>query len=152
MWCVATLFMARCLLEPFWGSAAFAAELCPNRVYTAIEIVSKPKTLLEGGEEAVMYLCMCKSITDQQIRQAFEQGARTIGDLSVRFGVGIECGKCLEDIRQFLDACAVSPASSAVTPPLSAVAAHSAQSAEATLPAPPEKPAPERAAWFAVDL
>lgn len=99
-----------------------------------------------------MYLCMCKSITDQQIRQAFEQGARSIGDLSARFGVGIECGKCLEDIRQFLNTCTVPSAVSADEPPSPAAATNLEPAPETTRPHPAEKSAPERAAWFAIDL
>lgn len=131
---------------------AFAAELCPNKVYTAIEIVRKPQTALAAGEAKRMYLCMCKSITDQQIRQAFSQGARSMGDLSARFGIGIECGKCLDDVRQFLDACSMESAASAVTPPLAEVTKNLEQPVETSRPVVSEKPAPERAAWFAVDL
>ncbi|MEZ5581150.1 MAG: (2Fe-2S)-binding protein [Candidatus Competibacteraceae bacterium] len=58
-----------------------------------------------------MFLCICKSISDTQIREAVDQGARTIGDISARFGVGVECGKCLDDVRQFLDACLLAPPS-----------------------------------------
>lgn len=95
---------------------------------------------------------MCKSITDQQIRQAFAQGARSIGDLSARFGIGIECGKCLDDVRQFLDACSIEPVASPVTSPASGVATNNEQIIETARPVVPEKSAPERAAWFAVDL
>ena len=52
-----------------------------------------------------MYLCTCKSVSDQQIRQAVEQGARSFGDLSVRFGIGIECGKCIDGINALLQEC-----------------------------------------------
>ena len=99
-----------------------------------------------------MYLCMCKSITDQQIRQAFAQGARSVGDLSARFGIGVECGKCLDDVRQFLDACSMESAASTATPPVSDMTTNLERPVETARPVVPEKPAPERAAWFAVDL
>lgn len=92
-----------------------------------------------------MYLCVCKAVSDQQIRQAVEQGARTIGDVSARFGVGIECGKCIDGIREFLDACLASPPISVDAAPVS--------TAVAVVPSPPVVgAAPQRTAWFAIDL
>ncbi|MDG4562356.1 MAG: bacterioferritin-associated ferredoxin [Candidatus Competibacter sp.] len=93
-----------------------------------------------------MFLCICKSISDTQIREAVDQGARTIGDISARFGVGVECGKCLDDVRQFLDACLLAPPSAQPsTPP-------STPTAVEVTPPRAAKPAPQQAAWFAVDL
>ena len=95
-----------------------------------------------------MYLCTCKSVSDQQIRQAVEQGARSFGDLSSRFGVGIECGKCIDGInallQEYLSASAAlppAPVETTAPQPLPAPAK----------PAPKEKTAPAHA-WFAVDL
>lgn len=97
-----------------------------------------------------MYLCICKAVTDQQIRQAVEQGDRTMGDLGIRFGIGIECGKCVDSVREFLAVCLASPP--APEPPVAGSAEVPAAPVE-TPPAPPAaEPAPQRAAWFAVDL
>jgi len=93
-----------------------------------------------------VYLCICKSVSDQQIREAIELGARTIGDLNIRFGIGVECGKCTDSIREFLE--------KHLATPLPASTANNAPPAvlEAIpLPPKPTEPAPERA-WFAVDL
>lgn len=97
-----------------------------------------------------MYLCICKALTDKQINQAVGQGARTFGDLSVRFGIGTECGKCVDSIRKFLDACLAAP------PPATV---HEVPPPSAAVPVPVPVPvpaiadaAPERAAWFAIDL
>ena len=89
-----------------------------------------------------MYLCICKSVSDKQVREAVDQGARTMGDISARFGIGVECGKCLEDVRQFLDACLLTPPSA----PTAATAA-----VETAMPPVKTEPVPQRAAWFAVD-
>jgi len=93
-----------------------------------------------------MYLCSCKAVSDQQIRQAIREGARTVGEISTRFGAGTECGKCLESISEYIDAClAASPAVSAPPPALPAI----------THPAPPPpvtNTPPASAAWFAIDL
>lgn len=94
-----------------------------------------------------MYLCNCKSISDREIREAVELGARTIGDLSIRLGIGVECGKCTDSINQFLDAFL------AESRPVAAARARPPVEADPS-PAPPVpvEPAPARAAWFAIDL
>lgn len=93
-----------------------------------------------------MYLCTCKSVSDQQIRQAVEQGARSFGDLSSRFGVGVECGKCIDGINALLQECLSAPAALPLAP---------AEIAPQPLPAPatpaPKETAPAHA-WFAIDL
>ncbi len=95
-----------------------------------------------------MYLCICKAVSDQQIRQAIREGVRTVGEVSARFGVGTECGKCLDSIGEYIDACLAAP--SAVSDPAPALAlpaiTHPAPSAAAT------DTAPTQTAWFAIDL
>ncbi len=94
-----------------------------------------------------MYLCICKAVSDQQIRQAIREGVRTVGEISTRFGAGTECGKCLESISEYVDAClAAPPAASDLAPALTQpVVAHPA-------PTTTTHPAPAPAAWFAIDL
>lgn len=41
-----------------------------------------------------MYVCVCNAVTDSQIRQAVEQGARSLRDLREGLGVGTCCGRC----------------------------------------------------------
>jgi bacterioferritin-associated ferredoxin len=41
-----------------------------------------------------MYICICNAITDRQIVQAAEQGARSTDDLAHGLGVGLGCGRC----------------------------------------------------------
>ena len=91
-----------------------------------------------------MYLCICKSVSDRQIREAVELGARTIGDLSIRLGIGVECGKCTDSVREFLDGCLADPLPMAESPRVVATPVPS--------PIASVEPAPARAAWFAVDL
>lgn len=102
-----------------------------------------------------MYLCICKAVSDQQIRQAVERGVRTVGEMSVHFGVGVECGKCIDSIREFLDICLVAPANVVVDAiPLPAtVEAVALLSTVGAAPSPSAAdPAPQQAAWFAIDL
>ncbi len=93
-----------------------------------------------------MYLCICKAVSDVQIRQLVEQGARTIGDVSARFGVGAECGKCVDDIRAFLDVCLAFP------PPVAVEGVLPPAAVEVVPPPATVDATPQRAAWFAVDL
>ena len=41
-----------------------------------------------------MYICICNAITDRQIVQAAEGGARSDEDLAFGLGVGLGCGRC----------------------------------------------------------
>lgn len=41
-----------------------------------------------------MYVCLCKGITDHQIRDAVAAGASDLTQVSRRLGVARQCGKC----------------------------------------------------------
>ncbi len=41
-----------------------------------------------------MYVCLCKQITDSQIRAAVQDGATSLNDVRQRLGVASQCGKC----------------------------------------------------------
>ncbi|SFX25427.1 (2Fe-2S)-binding protein [Marinospirillum alkaliphilum] len=49
-----------------------------------------------------MYVCICKGITEQQIRSSVAQGASTMRDLYRQLEVGSQCGKCVCTARQVL--------------------------------------------------
>jgi len=49
-----------------------------------------------------MYVCLCKGITDGQIREAVHQGCDSLRDLRRELGVGGQCGKCARDAREVL--------------------------------------------------
>jgi len=40
-----------------------------------------------------MYVCICKGITDTQIRAAVQDGASSLSDLRNTLGGGRQCGK-----------------------------------------------------------
>jgi bacterioferritin-associated ferredoxin len=50
-----------------------------------------------------MYICICKAVTDGQIREAINRGACTRKDLIKCLSVGKDCGKCNADVRDLLD-------------------------------------------------
>ena len=41
-----------------------------------------------------MYVCVCQAVTDRQIREAAQSGARTLRDLRRDLGVTRDCGRC----------------------------------------------------------
>jgi bacterioferritin-associated ferredoxin len=49
-----------------------------------------------------MYICICKAVTDGQIREAINQGACTRKQLRECLSVGRDCGKCNPDVRELL--------------------------------------------------
>jgi bacterioferritin-associated ferredoxin len=49
-----------------------------------------------------MYVCVCQAVTDRQIREAAEGGARTLKDLRRDLGVTRDCGRCASCARQCL--------------------------------------------------
>ena len=42
-----------------------------------------------------MYVCVCQAVTDRQIREAAQGGARTLKDLRRDLGVTRDCGRLL---------------------------------------------------------
>ncbi|MEB3226086.1 MAG: (2Fe-2S)-binding protein [Synechococcus sp.] len=49
-----------------------------------------------------MYVCLCRGITEKQIRQAMEQQHCSMKELAAVTGVGMDCGTCLEYAAQLL--------------------------------------------------
>ena len=41
-----------------------------------------------------MYVCLCKAVTDRQIRESIAGGACTFADVRRQLGVATQCGKC----------------------------------------------------------
>jgi len=49
-----------------------------------------------------MYVCVCQAVTDRQIREAAQGGARTLKDLRRELGVTRDCGRCASCARECL--------------------------------------------------
>lgn len=49
-----------------------------------------------------MYVCVCKAVTDTQLRTAIDSGLCTRRQLTHCFGVGKDCGKCNKDVKDLL--------------------------------------------------
>lgn len=42
-----------------------------------------------------MYVCICESISCSDVRDAVDQGARSVRDLNRELSLGSQCGKCV---------------------------------------------------------
>ena len=61
-----------------------------------------------------MYVCICKAITEQQVRDAARDGARTLSDLRDNLGVATGCGQCANHAFEMLKGPADSAGSAAI--------------------------------------
>ena len=52
-----------------------------------------------------MIVCVCKAVSDRQIKVAVKNGASSVRDLARGLGVGTCCGKCLPEAQRTLAAC-----------------------------------------------
>ena len=50
-----------------------------------------------------MYVCICKSVTDKQIRRAAAAGADNLYELREGLGVASGCGSCAGAAQEILD-------------------------------------------------
>ncbi len=50
-----------------------------------------------------MYVCICKAVTDKQIRRAAAAGVDNLYELRESLGVGAGCGTCASDAQDILD-------------------------------------------------
>lgn len=60
-----------------------------------------------------MYVCLCKGITDSQIRNAVADGLTNYRELRQTLGLSSQCGRCAVEARQiFREACPPTPSHS----------------------------------------
>ena len=50
-----------------------------------------------------MYVCICNGVTEQQVRDAADMGCDSVAELTMRTGVGANCGSCLGLAAEILD-------------------------------------------------
>ena len=50
-----------------------------------------------------MYVCICKSVTDKQIRRAAARGVDNLYELRETLGVSSGCGSCASSAQEILD-------------------------------------------------
>jgi len=49
-----------------------------------------------------MYICVCNAVTDTQINEAIDEGARTLEQLQEKFPINDCCGQCFEPVKDHL--------------------------------------------------
>lgn len=49
-----------------------------------------------------MIVCVCRAVSDRQIRSSLRQGAETMSQLRAELGVTTCCGKCGPRVRELL--------------------------------------------------
>ncbi len=49
-----------------------------------------------------MYVCLCKNVTEKQVRCAVSRGHCSMRALCKELGMMGQCGKCAKDTRQLL--------------------------------------------------
>jgi bacterioferritin-associated ferredoxin len=70
-----------------------------------------------------MYVCLCKGITDSQIRNAVAGGLTNYRELRKTLGLSSQCGRCAVEARQiFREACPANTHAQLFYPAASAVA------------------------------
>ena len=50
-----------------------------------------------------MYVCICHSITEKDIKKASKEGAKTISDLKFMTGCATSCGSCADFAIEMLE-------------------------------------------------
>lgn len=51
----------------------------------------------------IMFVCVCKGITDKDIRQAVNNGDQSIKSIKEKFGVASQCGGCATLAKEIID-------------------------------------------------
>lgn len=50
-----------------------------------------------------MYICLCRAVTDKQIRESIENGASSFREVREELDVGTCCGRCVPEARELID-------------------------------------------------
>jgi bacterioferritin-associated ferredoxin len=50
-----------------------------------------------------MYVCLCKAVTDRQIRETVSNGACSFADIRRELGVATQCGKCGQMAKSIIE-------------------------------------------------
>lgn len=49
-----------------------------------------------------MILCVCRGLSDAEIRETIAEGARSVDDLAEACGAGADCRVCCEDLERLI--------------------------------------------------
>jgi bacterioferritin-associated ferredoxin len=51
-----------------------------------------------------MYICGCRAVTDREVHEAVQSGARSAAEVAARCGAGSRCGNCLDLVLAVVEA------------------------------------------------
>lgn len=49
-----------------------------------------------------MFVCMCRAVTDTDVRRAVDDGVSTLEGLGACLGAGVDCGSCHNELGNLL--------------------------------------------------
>jgi len=52
-----------------------------------------------------MLVCLCRGISDREVREVVARGATTLREVGKACGAGIDCGSCRDLIRTLIASC-----------------------------------------------
>jgi len=52
-----------------------------------------------------MYVCVCRAVTERQVREAVQGGVESMRGLREQLGVASECGRCARCAHGILEEC-----------------------------------------------
>lgn len=50
-----------------------------------------------------MYVCVCHAVTEQDIRDEMDNGAKSLKKIQKNLCVGTNCGRCLDNAKQCIN-------------------------------------------------
>jgi bacterioferritin-associated ferredoxin len=50
-----------------------------------------------------MYVCVCKAVTEQQVRAAIDEGALSVDEVAEACCAGDDCGACHDKIEEMIE-------------------------------------------------
>jgi bacterioferritin-associated ferredoxin len=53
-----------------------------------------------------MLVCLCRAVSDRELREVLARGASTLREVGRACGAGADCGSCRDLIRTMLASCA----------------------------------------------
>ena len=56
-----------------------------------------------------MYVCVCRAISDRQIREVVDKGAKSLCEVQTYLPVASCCGTCEDTAREIIDKHSMSP-------------------------------------------
>lgn len=50
-----------------------------------------------------MYVCLCKAVTDRQIKESITGGASSFAEVRRSLGGSTQCGKCMQQAKSIVE-------------------------------------------------